>query len=149
MPAGGGQHVGLEQGDVVLADLDQGATSDFPILGYTVTRQWAQAHPNTLKAFATALDEGQQIADTSRPTVEKSLEGAPLKIPARIAAVISLPNFPVGVDPTRLQRVMSDMIEFGFFKGNQLAAAKKFQVKNVVYPANLDDAGGQTSLLGS
>ncbi|HEX3712638.1 MAG TPA: hypothetical protein VHV09_07585 [Trebonia sp.] len=44
---------------------------------------------------------------------------------------------------------MSDMIEFGFFKGNQLAAAKKFQVKNVVYPANLDDAGGQTSLLGS
>ncbi|HEX3712639.1 MAG TPA: hypothetical protein VHV09_07590 [Trebonia sp.] len=65
-----------------------------------MTRQWAQAHPNTLKAFATALDEGQQIADTSRPTVEKSLEGAPLKIPARIAAVISLPNFPIGVDPT-------------------------------------------------
>ena len=138
-----------EQGDVVLADLDQGATSDFPILGYTVTRQWAQAHPNTLKAFATALDEGQQIADTSRPAVERSLEGAPLKIPARIAAVISLPNFPVGVDPTRLQRVMSDMIQFGFFKGKQLTAAKKFQVKDVVYPANLDDAGGQTSLLGS
>jgi hypothetical protein len=107
-----------------------------------VTRQWAQAHPN-------ALDEGQQIADTSRPAVEQSLEGAPLKIPARITAVISLPNFPVGVDPTRLQRAMSDMIEFGFFKGKQLTAAKKFQVKNVVYAANLDGAGGQASLLGS
>jgi NitT/TauT family transport system substrate-binding protein len=44
-----------QQGDVVLAHLDQGATSDFPILGFTVTQQWAQKHPNTLKAFATAL----------------------------------------------------------------------------------------------
>jgi NitT/TauT family transport system substrate-binding protein len=137
-----------QQGDVVLADLDQGATSDFPILGFTVTRQWAQGHPNTLKAFVTALDEGQQIADTNRPEVEKALQGQPLKISPGIAGVLSLPDFPAGVDPTRLQRVMSDMIQFGFFKGKQLAAAKAFQVKKVIYPANLSNADGQTGLLG-
>jgi NitT/TauT family transport system substrate-binding protein len=137
-----------QQGDVVLADLDQGATSDFPILGFTVTRQWAQEHPNTLKAFVTALDEGQQIADTNRPEVEKALQGQPLKISPGIAGVLSLPDFPAGVDPTRLQRVMSDMIQFGFFKGKQLAAAKEFQVKKVIYPANLSNADGQTGLLG-
>ena len=43
---------------------------------------------------------------------------------------------------------MSDMIQFGFFKGKQLTAAKEFQVKNVIYPANLSNADGQTGLLG-
>jgi NitT/TauT family transport system substrate-binding protein len=137
-----------QDGDVVLADLDQGATSDFPILGYSVTSQWARQHPNTLKAFATALDEGQEIADTSRPEVEKALEGQPLKVPVGVASVISLPDFPPGVDPARLQRVMSDMVEFDFFKGQQLTTAKQFQVKNVVYAANVANANGQASLLG-
>jgi NitT/TauT family transport system substrate-binding protein len=136
-----------QQGDVVLADLDQGATSDFPILGFSVTRQWAQQHPNTLKAFVTALEAGQEIADTNRAAVEHALEGQPLKIPASIAAVISLPNFPIGVESGRLQRVVSDMIQFGFFKGKQLAAAQKFQVKNVIYPDDLDNVSGQTGLL--
>jgi hypothetical protein len=43
---------------------------------------------------------------------------------------------------------MSDMIEFGFFTGKQLTAAKDFRAKNVVYTANLANANGQTSLLG-
>ena len=29
------------QGDVPLADLDQGATTSFPVEGYVVTKQWA------------------------------------------------------------------------------------------------------------
>ena len=47
-----------------LADLNQGATTDFPVLGYVVTRQWAKRYPHTLAAFYKALGEGQQIADT-------------------------------------------------------------------------------------
>jgi NitT/TauT family transport system substrate-binding protein len=136
-----------QQGDVVLADLDQGATTNFPIQGYAVTRAWAQQHPNTLKAFATALEEGQEIADTNRVALEKAVEGPPLKVPVSDASVISTPQYPTGVEPARLQRVMSDMIEFGFFTGKQLAAAKAFQVKNAVYPANLANASGQSSLL--
>lgn len=137
-----------QEGDTVLADLNQGATTNFPIQGYAVTREWAQENPNTLKAFVTALEEGQEIADTDRAELQKAIEGEPLKVAASIAAVISTPDFPVGIDPVRLQRVMDDMVEFGFFKGKTLAAAKAFKAANVVYTANLANADGTTPLLG-
>jgi NitT/TauT family transport system substrate-binding protein len=133
-------------GDKVLADLDQGSVTSFPIQGYAVTPQWAKQNPNTLKAFVTALDEGQEIADTNRAAVEKAIE-PPLRISASEAAVISLPNFPVGVSPTRIQRVMTDMIQFGFFKGSELSRAQSFQAKNVVYASNLATGSGQSDLL--
>jgi NitT/TauT family transport system substrate-binding protein len=95
-----------------LADLDQGSTQDFPIQGYVVTQAWADKYPNTLKAFTTALSQGQEIADTNRAAVEKAVEKY-LGVTAPIAAFISLPAFPLGVDPVRLQRVVSAMVRFG------------------------------------
>jgi NitT/TauT family transport system substrate-binding protein len=95
-----------------LADLDQGSTVDFPIEGYAVTEEWAQKYPNTLKAFVRALSEGQEIAATNRSAVEKAIERY-LGIPAETAAAISLPAFPTGVDPVRLQRLISAMVRFG------------------------------------
>jgi NitT/TauT family transport system substrate-binding protein len=94
------------------ADLDQGSTVDFPIEGYAVTEDWAQKYPNTLKAFVRALSEGQEIADTNRSAVEKAIERY-LGISAVTAASISLPAFPTGVDPVRLQRLISAMVRFG------------------------------------
>ena len=64
-------------GAVPLADLDQGATTDFPIEGYVVTKAWAQQNPNTLERFLAALSAGQEIADTDRGAVEKAFEGLP------------------------------------------------------------------------
>ncbi len=95
-----------------LADLDQGSTQDFPIQGYAVTAEWAQKYPNTLKAFTTALAQGQQIADTDRASVEAAIEKY-LGIAAQPAAFISLPAFPLGIDAVRLQRVVSAMSRFG------------------------------------
>ena len=95
-----------------LADLDQGSTLDFPIEGYAVTEEWAQKYPNTLKAFVRALSEGQEIADTNRSVVQKAIERY-LGISAVTAASISLPAFPTGMDPVRLQRVISAMARFG------------------------------------
>jgi NitT/TauT family transport system substrate-binding protein len=97
-----------------LTDLDQGATSNFPIQGYAVTQQWATAHPNTLKAFLTALRQGQQVADTNRGAVETAIEKNLGLTPAQ-AALVSLPNFPVSLDPTRLQRVVNDLKQFNLF----------------------------------
>jgi NitT/TauT family transport system substrate-binding protein len=136
-------------GDSVLADTDQGATTNFPIQGYAVTKQWAQQNPNTLKAFVTALDEGQEIADTNRGDLQTALEGAPLKIPAEVADVISVPDFPTGINTARIQRVMNEMLEYHFFanKPQQLAAATAFRAANVVYTANIANANGQSNLL--
>jgi NitT/TauT family transport system substrate-binding protein len=103
----GEEQAGLQE----LADLDQGATQDFPIQGYAVTAEWAKKYPNTLKAFTTALSQGQQIADTDRAAVEAAIEKY-LGITKEAAAFISLPAFPLGVDAVRLQRVVNSMIRF-------------------------------------
>jgi len=106
-----------EYGAVPLADLNQGATSDFPIEGYVVTKQWAAQNPNTLKRFLTALEMGQAISDTDRGAVEQAFEA--IKGPQNgqvgpgIAAVMALDNYPIGVDVTRIQRVADVMYQFG------------------------------------
>ena len=130
----GEQEFGLQE----LADLDQGGTQNFPIQGFAVTRAWAQENPNTLKAFVTALDQGQQIADTDRAAVEKAIEQQPLKVTPNIAAVISLPNFPTAIDPVRLQRVVDGMIQFGFLPRKDAS----FNVRGIVYNGNLASTAG-------
>ena len=110
-------------GAVPLTDLNQGATTSFPVLGYVVTKQWAQKYPRTLAAFYTALQEGQQIADTDRAAVEEAMEHLPMKpvplgVSKETAAVMALDNYPVSsgqvgsVDTVRLQRVVDVMHQF-------------------------------------
>ena len=107
-------------GSVPLVDLNQGATASFPVAGYVVTKQWAQKHPHTLAAFYKALEEGQQIADTSRTAVETAMENvpAPYGVSNSTASVMALDSYPfstgpVGsVDQVRLQRVVNVMQQF-------------------------------------
>jgi len=99
-------------GAVPLVDLDQGATTSFPVAGYVVTKQWAERYPHTLAAFDQALEEGQAIADSDRAAVEQAFEDLPTKpvalaVSKQIAAVMALDDYPFanavgGVDPVRL-----------------------------------------------
>jgi NitT/TauT family transport system substrate-binding protein len=113
------------QGGVPLADLDQGATTSFPVEGYVVTKKWAAEHPRTLAAFYRALEQGQRIADVSRAAAEQAMVGmpAPFGVSAETAAVMALDTYPVStgpvgsVDKIRLQRVVDVMRQFlGFGK---------------------------------
>ena len=113
---------GTEQaeGGIPLVDLNQGATTSFPVEGYVVTKQWAAKYPRTLAAFYKALEEGQQIADTSRAAVEAAMEDvpAPFGVSKATAAVMGLDSYPVStgpvgsVDKIRLQRVVNVMQQF-------------------------------------
>jgi len=113
---------GLEQaeGGIPLVDLNQGATTSFPVEGYVVTKQWAAKYPHTLAAFYKALEEGQQIADTSRAAVEAAMEDvpAPFGVSKVTAAVMGVDSYPVStgpvgsVDRIRLQRVVNVMQQF-------------------------------------
>ena len=108
------------EGGVPLVDLDQGATTAFPVEGYVVTKQWAAANPRTLAAFYKALEQGQQIADTSRADVETAMEDvpAPFGVSKATAAIMALNSYPVStgpvgsVDKVRLQRVVNVMQQF-------------------------------------
>jgi NitT/TauT family transport system substrate-binding protein len=121
-----------QYGAVPLADLNQGATTDFPIEGYVVTKAWAEQNPDTLKRFLAALSAGQEIADTNRAAVEsafESLKGAQNgNVSSSIAAVMALDTYPIGIDQTRLQRVANVMYQF-----NLLPAA--YNVKNMLMPS--------------
>jgi NitT/TauT family transport system substrate-binding protein len=118
-----------QQGAITIADLNQGATTQFPIEGYVVTKSWARANPNTLKAFLTALEAGQQIADTNRPAVEAAFESLAQpqtgKVSPVIASMMALDNYPLGVDKTRLQRVANVMQQFGVLP-------KAFNIQNML-----------------
>jgi NitT/TauT family transport system substrate-binding protein len=107
-------------GIVPLVDLNQGATTSFPVEGYVVTKQWAEKYPHTLAAFYKALEEGQQIADTSRAAVEQAMTDipAPFGVSKQTAAILALDSYPVSngpvgtVDKVRLQRVVDVMQQF-------------------------------------
>jgi len=106
-----------QYGAVELEDLNQGATENFPIQGYVATKSWVQHNPGTLKAFLAALEQGQEIADTSRTAVEQAMESlkGPMngQVPPIVAAVMALNIYPIGIDRVRLQRVPDVMLQFG------------------------------------
>ena len=120
-------------GAVPLADLNQGATTDFPIEGYVVTKQWAAQNPNTLKRFLAALEIGQEISDTDRAAVEQAFEAinGPQngQITPSIAAVMALDTYPIGIDATRIQRVADVMFQFGLLK-------TRFNVSSMLMPSS-------------
>jgi NitT/TauT family transport system substrate-binding protein len=118
-------------GAVPLVDLNQGATTNFPVQGYVVTKQWAQKYPKTLAAFYKALEEGQEIADTNRAAVEAAMENikpAVLAVNKQTAAVMAVDNYPVSdgpvgaVDLVRLQRVLDVMQQFLSFPKFNISA---------------------------
>ncbi|HEY3883258.1 MAG TPA: ABC transporter substrate-binding protein [Trebonia sp.] len=122
-----------QYGAVPLADLNQGATNDFPIEGYVVTKAWAKEYPNTLKRFLAALSVGQELSDTDRGAVEQAFES--LKSPQdgevskSIAAVMALDTYPIGVDQARIQRVADVMNQFGVLQN-------QYKVSNMLLPSS-------------
>jgi NitT/TauT family transport system substrate-binding protein len=109
-----------QYGVVPLADLNQGATQNFPIQGYVATKSWVQQNPGTLRAFLTALSQGQEIADTSRGAVERAMEAlsGPMngQIPPLVAAVMAVNIYPTSIDKVRVQRVADVMYQFGLLR---------------------------------
>lgn len=100
-----------------LADLDQGATQNFPVSWYAVTKSWATKHPKTLVAFLGALRRGQQLASENRQMVEGVMEKlpSPFAVPTMVASVMSLETYPLitapGIQAGSVQQVPNLMYE--------------------------------------
>jgi ABC-type nitrate/sulfonate/bicarbonate transport system substrate-binding protein len=119
-----------------IVDLDQGATTDFPVGWYVVTKAWAKKYPHTLAAFLDALRQGQEIADTDRAAVEQAMQQfpAPYTVPPYITAVLSLETYPLNtapdIDVSRVQRVADAMYQAGML-------TQQFQVSSMLQPGGL------------
>jgi NitT/TauT family transport system substrate-binding protein len=116
-------------GATPIADFDQGSLENFPFTGYMGTSQWVKAHPDTVAAFLTALNEGQQMADTDRSAVEAALEKY-MHITPIVAATMSLDSYPLELDVPQLQRVADSMFEFGLTPG----AKTPYQISGMIQP---------------
>ena len=128
---------GENYGERELADLDQGATLNFPIDGYMATQAWAVKHPKTVAAFVRAIEEGQERADNDRAAVEHAMEESD-NLPHRVTAVMALPGFPVGpVDETRIQRTAEAMIQFGLLGAQYTAEVQQGNlVRSMIAPGS-------------
>ena len=109
-----------------MTNLDEGATTGFPIQGYAVTKEFARKNPNTVQAFYAALEQGQEIAATNRKVAEAATvkygllpnmpKGTPTEFANQIASILQFETYPLGaVDATRLQRVANVMHSFGVY----------------------------------
>jgi NitT/TauT family transport system substrate-binding protein len=102
-----------DYGMQVVADLDQGATMNFPIDGYVVTQSWAAEHPAEASAFVRAIEQGQELADANPATADAAMAKSDA-LPRSVTSVIAQPGFPTGpVDDVRIQRIADSMLQLG------------------------------------
>lgn len=132
-----------QYGDVLLADLDQGATDSLPITGFIATQQWTDQHPATAAAFVRAVERAQEVAESDSATLRQVIEKSD-KLPPVVASVIALPGFPIGaVDKQSLQRDADAMLEVGDLKQKYATV-----VKNGSLIDSMIDPSLQTALAG-
>jgi NitT/TauT family transport system substrate-binding protein len=106
-------------GERVLADLDQGATRNFPIDGYVATQAWASKNPATAAAFVRAIEEGQEVADSNPIAVQQAISRW-YSLSSKVTGVMALPDFPTDpvVDATPLLRLTAVMLNLDMFTQN-------------------------------
>jgi NitT/TauT family transport system substrate-binding protein len=126
LPEPFGTEAEQKYGAVPLADFDQGSLQNFPIGTIVGSTQWIQSHPNTVAAFLRAFKEGQQIADSNRSAVEKTLV-THTGVTAETAATMTLDSYPLVMDVPVMQRVADAMYEFGVIH-------KPFDITSMIQP---------------
>jgi NitT/TauT family transport system substrate-binding protein len=95
-----------------LADMDQGATQDFPITGYIATAAWVQKNPAVAAAFIRALNQGQKLAAADRSAVNRAVVSY-VGVSQQAAASMTLGAFPPAVNTADLNRVATLMQSYG------------------------------------
>jgi NitT/TauT family transport system substrate-binding protein len=96
-----------------ILDMCSGPDSNLPLSGYFATGTWAQQHQEAVQRFQAAIAQAQQIADTDRAEVEKTLLTYVKGLTPVQAATITLEQFPTVVDGVQLNRVSGLMQEAG------------------------------------
>jgi NitT/TauT family transport system substrate-binding protein len=92
-----------------------GPTANLPISGYFATQAWTGKYPNTARAFQTALDRGQALADSSRAAVEQILPSY-IKLASGEPALVNFGQFGTTLNTTQLQRVANLMFSGGLVR---------------------------------
>jgi NitT/TauT family transport system substrate-binding protein len=107
-----------------LADIDTGASRNFPIAGYGVLASWAAKYPRTAAAFKKAIQQANAIAATNLAVLQHTFT-TQLHLSREITGVMATGTFPTTADTVQLQRVADLMLQYGQLK-------HQFSVKSIV-----------------
>jgi NitT/TauT family transport system substrate-binding protein len=86
--------------------------ANYPVAGYFVTQEWAEAHPNTLAAFNAAFAEATEIAVNEEGALAGIVPTYTSATP-EAAAALNYPNMVSGIDAAYLQIIPDFMLEQG------------------------------------
>lgn len=92
-------------------DIFSGDYADFPIVGYSVTKEFADENPNTIGALQRALDKASNLANEDEQVVRDILPSY-TQLDAEQASNITLPAYPARSDPAELQRAADLMQQY-------------------------------------
>jgi NitT/TauT family transport system substrate-binding protein len=96
-------------------DLFSGEYEGFPIVGYSTSREFADANPNTIGAVRRALTKASTLINDD-PDVVREILPTYTQIPADAAKTITLPTYPSEIDNQRLQDAADLMQQIGLVK---------------------------------
>lgn len=102
-----------------------GPTANIPIGAFVSTAQWIAKNRKAALGFQRAIQEASAVADSNRKLVEQLLPSY-TSITPKIAALISLPEYPTSLDAPQIQRVASLMVTGGMLK-------KSFDVSSILF----------------
>nr|WP_296069869.1 ABC transporter substrate-binding protein [uncultured Actinoplanes sp.] len=102
----------LKLGARMVVDGGAAPVTDLPMDGYFASRGWAQKNPRTAAAFQRAMDKARVIA-ADRTKVEQVIPTYIRNADAEVTKTMTMPGFPAGNDPARLQRLIDLMKDQG------------------------------------
>jgi NitT/TauT family transport system substrate-binding protein len=99
----------------LVADMFSGTLSGFPVAGWQVTQEFADANPNTIAAFNRAFVKATEIAVEEDGALAAIVPTYTSATP-ELAAELNYPNMVSGLDITVLQSVPDTMTEQGLLE---------------------------------
>lgn len=94
----------LEHGLQPLVDTTTGDTANFPLSGYSCTREFAEKRPAVVRAFQRVMALVQERAATDRAVVERVFQRS-MGLSPMTTALMTIGTFPLSLEAARPQRV--------------------------------------------
>jgi NitT/TauT family transport system substrate-binding protein len=91
-------------GAKAVLDVCGGVNAGIPLGGYFTSASWAAKYPNTARAFQTAMNKAQALAD-GNPALIRQILPTFMKVTASVAAKVQIPQFATSLDPDAIQEI--------------------------------------------
>ena len=90
------------QGAAIVLDECSGADAGVPLGGYFTTASWLAKYPTTARAFQSAMNQAQVLANRN-PALVRQILPTFMKVTAQVAKGVVIPQFATGLNASQIQ----------------------------------------------